>query len=167
MYGMAFPGNGGTPGGEVPLLRSYGCQHASRARMPPSKRTGKRATADGPRGVQHLQAVAHPPSSGQRNALHLRWDPIDRVGRPPGRYVVRVPQQGDTPSVSRMQTRKRGSTCGLAALINTDRVFSLLRHGSATATLVECRRPSASACDGIPSPLLRHYDLSQASPRHT
>ena len=37
VYRTALPGNGGTSSGEVPLVRSDGCQHASRAHMPPSR----------------------------------------------------------------------------------------------------------------------------------
>ena len=69
VYRTALPGNGGTPSGEVPLLRSDGCQHASRAHMPLIRRTGKPASAASTRAVPHLQAVFHPPSSGKRSAL--------------------------------------------------------------------------------------------------
>ena len=40
VYRTALPGNGGTPSGEVLLLQSNGCQHASHAHMPPSRRAG-------------------------------------------------------------------------------------------------------------------------------
>ena len=66
IYRMALPGNGGTPSGDVPLLRSDGCQHASRAHMPPSRRAAKPASA--PSTFKRLSIRHHVESGAPFNA---------------------------------------------------------------------------------------------------
>ena len=60
VYKTVLPGNGRTPSGEVPLLRSDGCQHALRAHMPPSRRVGKPASTAYTRCPAPLSGC-HPP----------------------------------------------------------------------------------------------------------
>ena len=79
-------------------------------------RTCRRAGTTNPRAVPHHQAVVHPTSSGNRSAFQSRQESPhgygDREERPPRRYVVRVPQQGDTPRHHACRSPREGPHAG-------------------------------------------------------
>ena len=102
---------------EVPLLRSDGCQHASRAHMPPSRRAGKPASSATTvvhalsrtfkrLSIRH-QVESRAPFNADRN---LRMDVMIERGEASETLRRQSTATRRYSSTSRRQTPKRGST---------------------------------------------------------